>query len=392
VGATLGVYILLVLLVIFIIIGRREWKNHLRNLKSVPVRIVVNGTRGKSSVTRLISAGLRVGGYKVMAKTTGTKPHMILNNQVEIPIIRLGKANIREQIGIFKKAVTEGVDTIVFENMSLRPDLQWIEENKLIQPTLVVITNVRADHLDVMGPTLKDIAQNFINAVPESAKVITAEQNYYTLMKELCEKKGINITRSNEAEISHENMNNFPYFEHRENVALAVEVCRQLGVKKEPALEEIYRSMPDPGVLRRYDLMINGKRIALYNALAANDPDSTYLIYERMEKTGSHIYLIVNCRSDRIDRSLQMGELIARKMPAELFFATGGHTAPFIRKAISLGVQKRKIIDLGGRNVEDVYERISSMIPDDSTIFAVGNIVGYGENLIKYFTAKGGRG
>ncbi len=34
----------------------------------------VNGIRGKSTVTRLIGAGLAAGGLRVMTKTTGTLP------------------------------------------------------------------------------------------------------------------------------------------------------------------------------------------------------------------------------------------------------------------------------------------------------------------------------
>ena len=34
----------------------------------------VNGTRGKSTVCRLIDAGLRAGGVRVFCKTTGTDP------------------------------------------------------------------------------------------------------------------------------------------------------------------------------------------------------------------------------------------------------------------------------------------------------------------------------
>ena len=43
--------------------GLAEYARHRRNLRGIPIRVQVNGTRGKSSVTRLIAAGLRAGGY-----------------------------------------------------------------------------------------------------------------------------------------------------------------------------------------------------------------------------------------------------------------------------------------------------------------------------------------
>ena len=47
-----------------------EFILHRRVLRRIPVRIHVNGTRGKTSVVRLIAAGLRAGGKKVYAKSS----------------------------------------------------------------------------------------------------------------------------------------------------------------------------------------------------------------------------------------------------------------------------------------------------------------------------------
>lgn len=45
--------------------------------RGIPHIIYVNGTRGKSTVTRLIDGGLRAGGLRVFCKTTGTLPMSI---------------------------------------------------------------------------------------------------------------------------------------------------------------------------------------------------------------------------------------------------------------------------------------------------------------------------
>ena len=44
--------------------GIAEAAAHRRRLKQIPIRIHVNGTRGKSSVARLIAAGMRSGGIR----------------------------------------------------------------------------------------------------------------------------------------------------------------------------------------------------------------------------------------------------------------------------------------------------------------------------------------
>ncbi|MEO0122687.1 MAG: poly-gamma-glutamate synthase PgsB [candidate division WOR-3 bacterium] len=383
-----GIFLLFSLLILFIVIGRIEWVNHTRNINAIPLRIVVNGTRGKSTVTRLLGAALKAGGYKTLAKTTGTKPRIVIDNKVEKPVIRPGRANIHEQLSITRKAVQEKVDAIVFENMSLRPDLQWVEESKIISPQIVVITNVRADHLEVMGPTLEDIAKNFINAVPQKAKVFTGEKVLFPLLEKLAKKRGLEIYLSNENEVTDEDLHPFPYFEHRENIALVLNVCSHLGIKKEKALAEMYNYIPDSGVLKKYELNIGGKNILLYNALAANDPDSTYFIYERINKPEKNFYILANCRADRIDRSVQLGILISTKIKADYYFLTGGETRILYRSAIKNGMDREKLIDLGNRDVESVYEKVSEIINDNGVILAIGNIVGYGERLIAHFVQK----
>src|SRR5450631_4519454 len=70
-------------------LGIAAWR-HRRHLRAVPLRIHVAGTRGKSTTTRLIAAGLRAGGRRVMAKTTGTEPRLIGPDGTEAPWRRRG--------------------------------------------------------------------------------------------------------------------------------------------------------------------------------------------------------------------------------------------------------------------------------------------------------------
>jgi poly-gamma-glutamate synthase PgsB/CapB len=363
--------------------------NHQKHLNSIPLRIVVNGTRGKSTVTRLLGAALKAGGYRTIAKTTGTKPMIIINNSKETPVIRPGKANIHEQIAITRKAVHAKANAIVFENMSIRPDLQMVEESKIINPQIVIITNVRADHLEVMGPTLKNIAENFIRAVPRNAHIFTAEKNLFPLLKKYADERGINIFLSDEEEVAEEELRPFPYFEHRENVALVLTVCKYLKIPRDKALSEMHQYIPDSGVLRRYNLKFGNKDVVLYNALAANDPDSTFFIYERIEKSEKNFYVLVNCRPDRIDRSVQLANLASTKVKADCYFITGGETQVFYRTALKNGVDKNRLIDLGNKDVAFVYDRIAKKVNKGSVILAIGNIVGYGEELIEYLKKQG---
>jgi hypothetical protein len=57
--------------------------------------LVFSATRGKSGTTRLIAAGLRASGARVLAKTTGSKPRLVFPDGSEREIPRPGPASIR---------------------------------------------------------------------------------------------------------------------------------------------------------------------------------------------------------------------------------------------------------------------------------------------------------
>ena len=64
--------LIVLLLMLLTALGAWETWRHARHRRRIPIRVHVNGSRGKSSVSRLIAAGLRGGGLRVVAKTTGS--------------------------------------------------------------------------------------------------------------------------------------------------------------------------------------------------------------------------------------------------------------------------------------------------------------------------------
>ena len=66
----------LILILAMLLLLRLVWEavRARRDRKALRHVIYVNGTRGKSTVTRMIAAGLTAGGQRVLCKTTGTLP------------------------------------------------------------------------------------------------------------------------------------------------------------------------------------------------------------------------------------------------------------------------------------------------------------------------------
>ena len=187
------------LISILISVGLIEIFFHKKALGNLPIRIHVNGTRGKSSVTRLIAAGLRESGFKTLAKTTGTTPRIINDKGRDIEIHRLRSASIGEQIKLMRYFSKKNPDAIVIECMAVNPQYQWVSEHRIINSTISVITNVRPDHLDEMGSTMSDISYSLSNTIPFNGSFITAERDYCEEFEEIAKKRNtvINIVESN---------------------------------------------------------------------------------------------------------------------------------------------------------------------------------------------------
>ena len=165
------------IVLILILIGYIERANHQHVVSNIPLRIHVNGTRCKSSVTRLIAAGLRAGGMRTFAKTTGTAPRIIDSKGKDRIIHRLRSASIGEQIKLLRLFSKEKPDAVVMECMAVQPEYQWISEHQMIQSHIGVITNARPDHLEEMGPTIDDVKKSLGNTIPYNGKIVLGEKN-----------------------------------------------------------------------------------------------------------------------------------------------------------------------------------------------------------------------
>jgi poly-gamma-glutamate synthase PgsB/CapB len=369
-----------------------EDRCHERNLAQLPLRIHVNGTRGKSSVTRLIAGGLRAGGHHVVAKTTGTAAQLILPDGSEEPLKRRGPANIRENIGLLKKAVDLGADTIVFECMALQPELQNFCERRLLKSQIGVITNVRADHEDVMGKGLLNITAALANTIPAQGTLVTTPAAAVLLAPHL---HGTRMVVADASAMPTEFLQGFPYPVVPENLALALQVCSLAGVAAATALTGMRQAAPDAGNLHVNLVPLAGKTVRIIDALAANDPDSTAWLWEEYVGRGKQAVVLLNCRPDRKLRTVQLCELLgkvavagAENMMGTAKSAAAESARPLAAAFILTGditfaknvLRKQnypapQIFALPPSATQSDLEKIMAVL-DARTLFAAGNIKG----------------
>ncbi|WP_043268088.1 poly-gamma-glutamate synthase PgsB [Streptomyces sp. CT34] len=373
---------------VLLVAGVIEQRRHFRNLDRIPARVLVNGIRGKSSITRLCAGALRGGDLVTVAKTTGTAARFIHPDATEEPVYRkFGIANVVEQIGIVRRAAAYRPDALVIECMAVMPALQEINQSKLIRSTIGVLCNVREDHLAEMGPTLDDVARSLCRSMPENGICVTAEKDRFHILQEEADARNCQLVYADPAMVSDEELRGFSWFTFKENVAIALVVAELLGVDRETALQGMYDAPPDPGVLsvERY-VTHERKKLRFANVFAANDPESTLMNINQLLDLGAihrPLNVVINCRPDRVERNGQMGELIPDLDPEHVFVI--GHPAKSAIDAIPAAFRDRAV-DLGGdrREPEEFMGQLLGRLGPDSSLVAVGNIHGQGELLLEH--------
>lgn len=185
----------IVLIIFVFILGVYEQIKHNKNLNLIELRINVNGTRGKSTATRLITAILKEAGVKVVGKTTGTSARIIYWNQEEEEPIKRGPLgpNIIEQKTVIKKVAKLGASAFVTECMAVNPDYQITFQEKLVKANIGVIVNVREDHMDLCGPTLDFIAESFTATIPRNGTLVVADSGYNDYFTQEAKKRNSQI-------------------------------------------------------------------------------------------------------------------------------------------------------------------------------------------------------
>ncbi|MEU5976122.1 poly-gamma-glutamate synthase PgsB [Streptomyces sp. NPDC047315] len=381
-------FVLLTGAVFLLIAGIVEQRRHYAALHSIPSRVLVNGIRGKSSITRLCAGALRGGDLVTVAKTTGTAARFIHPDATEEPVYRkFGIANVVEQIGIVRRAATYRPHALVIECMAVMPALQEVNQSKLIRSTIGVLCNVREDHLAEMGPTLDDVARSLCRSMPQDGICVTAEKDRFDILQEEADARNCQLIYADPDTVSDEELRGFSWFTFKENVAIALTVAELLGVERQVALQGMYDAPPDPGVLsvERY-VTPEGKRLAFANVFAANDPESTLMNVNQLLDLGAinrPLNVVINCRPDRVERNGQMGELIPDLKPDHVFVI--GHPAKSAIDAVPAEWRDRAV-DLGGerRAAEEFMPAMLDKMPDGSSLVAIGNIHGQGEELLEY--------
>lgn len=343
-----------------------------RARKQIKTVIHVNGTRGKSTIVRLIDAGLRGNlPVAIYSKITGTKPAVINSKGDLTPIKRRGQANINEQVKQLISAAKQGAEIFIVECMAVQPELQQVCEEKILKANILVLSNVRNDHIPEMGRNLTEVARSFALTFPNNGKIFTAEGRYNSIFEEVAEARNSQLVIVPRVD-SLSGLENWPPF-LKDNIALALAVCEELGVKEADAWSAMKNYLPDPYAFKEYHL--SGGAI-FANALTANDPESTNIIFSwlraKTEIKDRELIILLNCREDRPARTREMLSWIEQQEAREVWI---------------LG---RRTLEIKSKTAAKKFHYFYSVeklpfkqLQGDEFIFAVGNVGESGFELLE---------
>ncbi len=172
-------------------------------------------------------------------------------------------------------------------------------------------------------------------------------------------------------------------------------MARLLGIRRETALQGMWKSVPDIGVVRLRTYDIHGKRILWVPMFAANDRESVVVTFQTLKAQfppGATVIGILNNRADRGRRA----ELFSHMVPTDL--------APYLDHVVTFGAYEeqvsRTIVELGypagrvhllGETVDPTLDQILSTIAglvegDEGVLVGMVNIHTHqAEMLMEHF-------
>ena len=324
--------------------------------------------------------------YHVIGKTTGTDARMLYwFTEKEYPVLRKPQgANIGEQRDIVQKVVKQKGNALVNECMAVNPDYQIVFQEDLVKANIGVIVNVMEDHMDVLGPTLQDIAQAFTATIPRNGKLVVMKDEFTDFFAKEAKKRKTELIVVDKNDIPESYLRKFNYLVFPDNVAIALGVAQAVGVEKDVALRGMLNAPPDPGAVEIKYFNANNTKNVFVNAFAANEPQSTKAILNKVE---SYDYpytkkvVILNCRSDRVDRTRQFVENFIEDVEFDTLICTGKSTQ--MVTDLMQHLPEKTYINLENHDFSDIEKAILSE-SHQALIFCVGNIHGPGGKIAEF--------
>ena len=341
-----------------------EFHNTKKITSSIPLKILVNGTRGKSTLVHMLYDILRLNGKNVFGKSTGDKPLLLFPDKNKKTIRRFSPTSIIENIKILKQISREETDAIVFECMALQSEPQYFL-SKILSPTHIIITNILPDHQEVMGNSKYDNFKTMSQCIHHDSLVYLPDKLNQDLYKFSLHNHNFYPLSDLTSQLVCENI---PRETINASWTLIDGFCSELKFNSNITKKvfESYWKKIDKDIKHT----INNNGVSIFNFFSINDVKTTdaFLKYNLNENLNNSVF-ILNCRLDRPLRIKSFIDYINNSYAnTEILFCGNGKKLAYHylgNKKISRFVK-----------CEDLFQIISDKNNVNKNFFCLGNYKG----------------
>ncbi len=271
----------------------------LGNPQSSFVSILIAGTNGKGSTAATISALLAAGGVRAGLYTS---PHLVsVTERIRIEDVDVSSESLDGALGVVARIAAPGLrGPTYFEALTVaafelfrraRVSVAIVEvgiggrldATNVLWPDVSVVTNVAADHLDVLGPALEDVAREkagiFRKGQPALLGALGTAAGPRAALHAEARRIGarlVEIPPAADAGFS------LPGAHQRQNLALALAAARAVAPLDEAAVSRGLAAVRWPGRLQRLER--EGARPLLLDG--AHNPPGASALAEHLDVTG----------------------------------------------------------------------------------------------------------
>jgi len=252
-------------------------------------RVLVTGSRGKSSIVRLLHTSMTARGLNTYARITGVVPRELGPLGIRA-ISRSAGAHV-EEMRWWLRRLPVSAGGVVLENSAISVEFQSLA-GRWLRPDVTVLSNTLPDHQELWGTSGASAAEVLVAGVPKNTRlVLPTELGSDEYLMELLKHRRCQLIFSEPAGEAGEGY-------QAVNTGLALTTMECLGLDTAPALKAMLDMPPD-----RYDFHVarcGGAEVAM--AFSANDITSTRILFRSLMWPKCETRLIYNHRADRPGR------------------------------------------------------------------------------------------
>lgn len=385
-----------------------------RARRAVPLRIMVTGTRGKSSLVRVLTAACRAEVPATLGKTTGDAPELLLPDGSRARLRRRGPARLTEQIRLLERCRALGVECLVVESMAITPEAMQAE-TRLLQPTHVAVVNVRDDHRETLGGDPDAQRAHYLAALPAQAVCLTRDRRLlaqaaaggkpgrpgFAALPGVAGGHGGDDRGGEGRDADRRDADGHDEDRHDEDRAvpqavldLAGDVLAACGLDT-PRARRAALAAAAAVVAAPRPVAAAGGGLTFLDAFSANDPESFARLWagwrRRLGGDAAPWTVLLATRADRPLRTLQFCRWLAARDDVAEVVVAGSHAVCAARLLGRLGVSVRPLHCREGKEPAAVLALAGAGGPlRGKVLVGAGNAGGAGMRLRRALTADGG--